>query len=418
VATLVCGLLPAWQAGKESLTPDLHRERKMRLRRTLVTAQLALSLVVLTTGFLFLRNLAHANAISPGFDVRHTIRAEVQLPPLRYKDSEQFLLYANSAVREMKAIPGMEAAAAARVIPFRNQTRFGSAITFPDSGEKVHAEFYWNAVTSDYFMAMRIPFQQGGTFANAERDGPRVAVVNGAFVGRFLHGRTPMGTEFLWGPKGVGPLRIVGVVEGTKNVTIGEGDQPQLFLPLSQVNNDQPHIQFVLRSAMPPLSQLDAVRQVLRRAEPAAGQEVTTLYSSIGLAIFPSQVGAVLMGSIGVLGLVLASVGLYGTLVYTVTRRTQEIGIRMALGATRANVCRMVLLDAGRLIAIGSAMGLAIAFYVTKPLAMFLVPGLKPADPVSFLAVAAILGVTGLAASWGPARRAVAIDPASCLRFE
>jgi putative ABC transport system permease protein len=244
--------------------------------------------------------------------------------------------------------------------------------------------------------------------------------VNRAFVERYIHGRTPVGAEFIWGPKGAPRLRIVGVVEGTKNVTIGEDDQAQLFQPfnLGQLGDDQPRLQFVLRSATPPVSQLDAVRQVLRRVEPSAGLEVATLYSSIGLAFLPSQVGAVLMGSIGVLGLLLASIGLYGTLVYTVTRRTHEIGIRVALGATRANISRMILFDSARLIALGSAVGLAIAFFVTKPLAMFLVPGLKPADPLSFLAVAVILGVTGLAASWGPVRRALAIDPASCLRDE
>ncbi len=421
LSTLACGLLPAWQAAKESLAPDLQRERKMRLRRTLVTAQLALSLVVLTTGFLVLRNLSRATAISPGFDLLHTVRAEVHLPPVRYKDPAQRALYASQALREIKAIPGIQDAAAARVLPFRDPIGFGSPITFPDTGETISTNFYWNVVTADYFQVMDIPFRQGGTFASAEHDGPRVAVVNRAFVTRFLHGRTPVGTEFLWGPKEAGPLRIVGVVEGTKNVTIGEGDLPQLFQPFSQVsqtNNDQPHFQFVLRSALPPASQLDAVRQALRRVEPDVGLEVATMYSSIGLATLPSQVGAVLMGSIGVLGLLLASIGLYGTLVYTVTRRTHEIGIRMALGATRSNVCRMILFDSARLIALGSAVGLAIAFFVTKPLAMFLVPGLAPADPTSFLAVTAMLAVTGLAASWGPARRALAIDPASCLRYE
>jgi len=420
VATLTCGLLPAWQAAKESLAPDLHRERKMRLRRTLVTAQLALSLVVLTTGFLFLRSLFRADAISPGFDIRNTIRAEVHLPPLRYKDLEQRLLYADRALRELMAIPGVQAVAAARVLPFRDPIGFGSPITFPDTGETVQTNFYGNSVTADYFKVMDIPFLQGGTFADAERNGPRVAVVNRAFVERYIHGRTPVGAEFIWGPKGAPRLRIVGVVEGTKNVTIGEDDQAQLFQPfnLGQLGDDQPRLQFVLRSATPPVSQLDAVRQVLRRVEPSAGLEVATLYSSIGLAFLPSQVGAVLMGSIGVLGLLLASIGLYGTLVYTVTRRTHEIGIRVALGATRANISRMILFDSARLIALGSAVGLAIAFFVTKPLAMFLVPGLKPADPLSFLAVAVILGVTGLAASWGPVRRALAIDPASCLRDE
>jgi ABC-type antimicrobial peptide transport system permease subunit len=153
------------------------------------------------------------------------------------------------------------------------------------------------------------------------------------------------------------------------------------------------------------------VRAALRRVEPNAGLEVATLYSSIGLAFLPSQVGAALLGGIGVLGLMLATIGLYGVMVYSVSRRTREIGVRLALGADRRDIAFMVLASAAKLILIGSAAGLLCAFFLVKPLAMFLVPGLRPSDPVSFLAVAAVLAITGLAAAWGPARRAAAVDP-------
>jgi ABC-type antimicrobial peptide transport system permease subunit len=154
---------------------------------------------------------------------------------------------------------------------------------------------------------------------------------------------------------------------------------------------------------------LQAVRAALRRVEPNAGLEVETLYSSIGLAFLPSQVGAVLLGGIGVLGLMLATIGLYGVMVYSVGRRTREIGVRLALGADRRDIAFMVLASATRLILTGSAAGLLCAFFLVKPLAMFLVPGLQPGDPISFLAVAALLSVTGLAA---------AVDPMTSLRYE
>jgi ABC-type antimicrobial peptide transport system permease subunit len=209
------------------------------------------------------------------------------------------------------------------------------------------------------------------------------------------------------------------VVEGTKNQTIGEGDLAQVYEPMAQIENDgRRKLEFVVRSAIPPLEQLNAVRETLRRVEPNAGLEVSTLYSSIGFAILPSQIGAVLMGAIGLLGLVLASVGLYGIMAYSIARRTQEIGIRMALGASRGTISTMVLSDAFRLVLTGSVVGLAGALLVTKPLAIFLVPGLKPSDPLSFAVVIAILAVTGLAASSGPLRRALSIDPASSLRYE
>jgi ABC-type antimicrobial peptide transport system permease subunit len=122
------------------------------------------------------------------------------------------------------------------------------------------------------------------------------------------------------------------------------------------------------------------------------------------------------MGSVGLLGLLLAAVGLYGTMVYSVARRTREIGVRMAVGATRWDISRMILYDSGKLIVVGSAIGLGIAVFAVRPLAMFLVPGLRPTDPISFTVVVLLLTATGMIASWGPVRRALSVDPASCLR--
>jgi ABC-type antimicrobial peptide transport system permease subunit len=160
------------------------------------------------------------------------------------------------------------------------------------------------------------------------------------------------------------------------------------------------------------------VGRVLRGIEPAAGVEVATLSSSIGLAFLPSRVGAVLLGSMGVLGLLLAAVGLYGMMAYSVARRVQEIGVRLALGATRGDIARMILRESAILVGIGLAIGLAAALLVMRPLAMFLVPGLTTSDPATLLAVVAVLMATGLAASWGPARRATAVDPTTALRCE
>jgi ABC-type antimicrobial peptide transport system permease subunit len=210
----------------------------------------------------------------------------------------------------------------------------------------------------------------------------------------------------------------VGVVRGTKNMTIGEDPRAQLYEPLAQIKNDRPRIQFVTKSVTPPAAQLAAVRQALRQAEPAAGLEVETMFSAIGFAFLPSQVGAVLMGSIGALGLLLAIIGLYGVLAYSVARRTREIGIRMAIGASPKDVSVMVLREFARLLIAGISIGVGIALIVTRPLAMFFVPGLSASDPASFGAVIAILGLTGLLAALGPIRRALGVDPLQCLRYE
>jgi putative ABC transport system permease protein len=416
VAALACGLLPAWRSVKESLTPDLQRESRLSLGRTLVTVQIAISVVVLSTGFLFVRNLINANAISPGFDVFHTLRADVYLPPATFTDPLRKSAYIERVLRELAVLPGIESTAAARIVPFTDNTSYGIRITFPDNNQQVQTYFRWNAVTPSFFTTMGIPIRSGRVFSASDHD--HVAIVNRTFVQRFLGGRQPVGSVFLWGADGKAPYRIVGVAEGTKTMTIGEEQQAQLYEPLDSVPAKALRVQFVMRSALPPALQLEAVRRTLHRIEPMAGAQVETMYASIGLAFLPSQVGAILLGSAGLLGLLLASAGLYGVMVYSVTRRTREIGIRMAIGATRGDISRMILRGAARLTLTGAAIGLFIAVFVTRPLAMFLVPGLKPGDPMTFATVALVMMATGLAAVQGPMRRAVKVDPNVALRDE
>ena len=341
------------------------------------------------------------------------MRAAVSLPPATYDTGAKVEQYITRTIRELEALPGIDAVAAARIVPFTDASTRGGDITFPDTGEKLHMTSYWNVVTPEYFRVMDIPIVQGRTFLASDRGEPKPVIVNREFARRYLGARPALGTQFLWGPEGRTPHQIVGVVEGTKNLTLGEADEPQFYEPLKETGT---RVQFVLRSTLPPANQLTAVRQVLRRVEPAAGAEVQPLISAIGLAFLPSQVGAALMGAIGLLGLLLAAFGLYGTLVYWVTRREPELAVRMAIGASRADVARIVLSDSLKLIAWGSALGLFAAFFITKPLATFLVPGLKPTDPITFIAVTAVFLFIGIAAALDPARRAASIDPSSALR--
>ena len=416
-ATLFAGLLPAWQAVRESISRDLHRARKLRVRRVLVVGQVAVSLVILGAAFLFLRNLVAARQMGPGFDLTHTLRAEVNLPSDRYTTPERLRSYIERTLPELEALPGISAVAAARIIPFTDSTRFTSGMTFPDTGEKIEANFSWNAVSADFFRVMGIPVLEGRAFTTADRGSDLIVTVNRTFVNRYLGGRAAVGRTFLWGD-GTEPFRIVGVVEGTKTMTVGEDDMPQLYQPLAQITNDRRRLQFVLRSRTSPASQVAAVRSTLRRLEPSAGTQVEPLYSSIGLAFLPSQVGAMLFGAIGLLTLVLAAIGLYGMMAYSVARQTQEIGIRMAIGATRSDISRMVLREAVTLVAAGSVIGVGIALFVMRPLAMFLVASLTPADPLSLGGVVVVLTLTALAASLGPVCRAARVDPATTLRYD
>jgi ABC-type lipoprotein release transport system permease subunit len=243
-----------------------------------------------------------------------------------------------------------------------------------------------------------------------------VAIVNDIFVRRYLATREPIGTTFVWGANRL--YRVIGVARGTKNMTIGENPVAQFYEPLSQMLNAQQRIQFVVRSATPPAAQVAAVRQTLRRVEPAAGLEVESMFSAIGFAFLPSRVGAALMGSVGALGLLLAIVGVYGVLAYSVARRTREIGIRLAIGASPGHVFNLVLGEFARLLAAGIAIGLAVTLFVTRPLAIFFVEGLRASDPASFAVVIAVLAGTGFLATIGPLRRALGIDPLRCVRYE
>ncbi|MEP7367498.1 MAG: ABC transporter permease, partial [Acidobacteriota bacterium] len=262
VATLASGLAPAWQTVKDSLAADLHKERRLRLRRGLVVAQVAVSFVVLVTGALFLRSLMQSASLSPGFDIRNTARAAAHLPPGTYQEKGQMWAYSQRAVRELAALPGVEAAAAARIIPFNDATNNGTTATFPDTGEKRHIRYDWNAVTPDYFKTMSIPLVAGRAFIDSDGTGSKVVVANRVFARLFLAGRQAVGTRFSMDG---GVYEIIGVVEGTKVMTMGEEAQPQLYEPLAGAADGRTKMNFVVKSATPPAGQLRAMRETLRR---------------------------------------------------------------------------------------------------------------------------------------------------------
>ena len=417
ISSLACGLMPALVALKESLSNGMRRERKLHMRRVLVVAQISLSFLVLTTAALFLENLVRTKSMDAGFDVRHTIRAEAFPPQHVYKDRKTMEPYVNRALDGLRAIPGMEGAAAAFTIPFTDARTFGADFHFPDTGEKQRVQFNWNGVTPDFFRVMEIPVLRGRAFAAHDSGALKVAIVNDEFVKRYLGAREPVGRVFSWGDDKT-LYRIVGVVRSTKNMTMGEDARAQLYEPLFQRDSARARIEFVARSFTAPATQLKAVQQTLRSAEYSAGLEVQTMFSAIGFAFLPSQIGALLMGSTGALGLLLVVMGLYGVLAYSVARRKREIGIRMAVGALPTDVSAMVLSEFARMMMAGVGIGLAISLLVTRPLSMFLVPGLSTYDPASFTAAAGMLSITAVLAVLGPLRRALKVEPIQCLRYE
>ncbi|AMY11311.1 Macrolide export ATP-binding/permease protein MacB [Luteitalea pratensis] len=418
LASLAAGVLPAWQATRESLAVSGRRGGRLRLRRGLVVAQVAVAFVVLTTSVLFLRNLFEAGRISPGFDTLQTIRADVHLPSARYDDPQRSRAFVASALQAMDAAPGIGASAAAYLVPLTDGSNYRRPIIFADSGERVEVAVHWNAVSPRYFQVMAIPFVSGSTFAPREDSAATPVIVNREWTRRYSPQRPAVGRSFRHDGNATTLYRVVGVVEGTKNRTLGEEPLPQLYEHLALKGVERSRVQLIAQVTGPPALAVPAVVAALRGVEPAAGVTVEPMAASMAFAMLPSQVGATMLGSLGLLGLGLAAVGLYGVIAYSVTRRRREIGIRMAVGAGRSNIVRLVLGEAVWLVGLGAVIGLGAALLLTRPLAAFLVPGVSPADPVSYAAVLLALTLTAVLASAAPVLRAIHVAPTQALKAE
>ena len=212
-------------------------------------------------------------------------------------------------------------------------------------------------------------------------------------------------------------MRVVGVAKDSKYITLGENQRPALYE--SYFARDRPmNLQFIVRIAGPPAGLVKPVQDALGQLDLTAAIETKPMIRALGLALLPSQAGAALLGAMGVLSLVLAAIGLYGGLLYTVSRRNREIGVRVALGATPAQVLRVVCRHSLVLVGVGMTIGLALALLATRPLALFLVPGLRTYDPAAFLAVVGVLIGVALLATLVPAVRALRVDPMTALRCD
>jgi predicted permease len=429
LATLFGGLLPAIQATRPSVAPALKQDvrryvhRRWTLRGLLVIGQVAVSILLVVTSFLFLRNLARAHALDPGFDTTSTLVAQVGFVEHRYTAETRTALLA-TAVDRVEALPRVERATYALGVPLtiRSGRVSGAPVSIEGEGARSNFDAMWaeNMVGPGYFDKLGIALLKGRDFTSADTAGaPRVIVINEAFVRRHLGGREPIGLRLLL-PGAASPdaYEIVGVVGNSRHRTIGEGQMAAVYYSYAQRPGDGRVVHLLARMRGAPEDGLASIAGAIEGLDPTAAVDVQTMRHTLAFAFLPSRVGAALVGGLGAVALTLAMAGLFALLSYSVTRRTKEIGVRMALGAPVGAVARLVIGDALTLVATGMAIGLALAAFVTQPLAMFLVDGLRPGDPVSFAGTALIFVLVSAAATWQPIRRAAGVDPVAALRDE
>ena len=420
---LLFGLVPALQSTRASVARAIKNDapseklRRLSLRDILVTTQVALSVVLLIGSILVVRSLQHALNLNLGFDPQHAAVLSYDFAAQGY-DEERGRQFQRQLLEKVRSTPGIEAAGIIDGLPLTlnisNNAIHIEGKPEPRAGDIPLANAY--IITPGYLQAMRTRLVAGRDLDQRDsKDAPRVAIVNEAFARQLLPGVDPVGKRFRHSTTGKW-IQIAGVVEDGKYRSLGDSPSPTVFEPMDQIWN--PGQTLVARS---PLAEAETVR-LLRGAVLQLDPSLTvfddgSLTSALGLALFPAKLVAVVLASFGLLAVVLAATGVYGIMAYAVSRRTREIGIRMALGAAPSEVARIVLARTAKLLAVGVTIGFALAFASGQFFGQILY-GISARDPLTYVCAIALMAAVAFVACWVPARRAIQVDPLTALRSE
>jgi macrolide transport system ATP-binding/permease protein len=421
LTAIISGVMPALRASRPQVGMALKESSptstgpSSRLRRLLVVGQVGLSVVLLVCASLFARSLSHAGSVDPGFTLRQGLLASIDLLPGGY-DETRGGVFMQRLLERVSALPNVTGATVARTMPLDVGGSSDMTVTVdgytPREGEEVMA--YYNQVGPGYFETMGIPLVKGRGVTSRDAAGqPAVAVVNETMARRYWPGRDPIGATIRFGR---GPVTIVGVARDGKYSRLSEDPRNYIYLPALQ--NYRPDLVLHVKTDADPAIVLPAVRAAVRELDPNLPLfDVRTIDEHMRISTFIARMAASMLGLFGILGVLLAGVGLYGVIAFNAAQRTREIGLRMALGAGRGQVVWLVLRDGFVLAAIGIAVGLGLAFGAGRLVAGQLT-GVSGADPVSFAGTAALLGAVAAIACLLPARRASALNPLTALRRE
>jgi putative ABC transport system permease protein len=425
VATgLLLGIVPAWIASRPVLTSALKGEdamarpgRRLNLRSILVVAQIAMSLVLLCGTGLLLRSLQNASSIDIGFRSRGLLMMSVD-PRVHGYTPVRTTRFLTQLRERVAGVPGVVSVAATDSVPLSGGNRSdGFSLAGRPSQQGIPIVDLFMA-TPGYFETLGIPRLMGRDFAQESATGQKVGIVNQAFVTQLFHGENPIGQHVT----GAGvDYEIVGVVGNIKSRTIGEETRPVLFRSLAQSTGSDPSFlgyELIVRYQGDSAAVANDVRSQIHALDPTmAVYNAETIEEHLRSALFLPRLGGALFGTFGVIGLLLAIVGLYGIMSYSVSRRTREIGIRIALGAQIGAVQRLIVRQGMLLAIVALALGVPAALVLAKFSSSFLY-GVRPHDVATFVTVPLFLMAVALLACWIPARRAARIDPLSALRYE
>jgi putative ABC transport system permease protein len=430
LAVLTCvlfGLLPAlratylspvsaMRAGGRSVTAG--RER-FSLRRALVATQVALSLVLLVGALLFVRSLHNLLTTDAGFQPEGVLTVNIDFTRAQYPKERRLAVYRELSER-LSALPGVLSVAQVGFTPVSG-SGWDNAVGpdgAPAAGGK---EAFFNRVSPGYFHTMGTRVMAGREFNDRDTlSSPKVAIVNEMFARKFFGGANPVGRTFHLEAEAGKPeplFQIVGLVRNTKYYELREDFKPLAFFPVAQDDDPGPGATFVLRMAGSPGQFMNAAKATVAAISSSIGIEFKSFSAQLQESLLRERLMATLSGGFGFLAGLLATLGLYGVIAYMVARRRNEIGVRIALGADRARVIRLVLSEAVLLLAVGLVAGVVLALWAGRAAATLLF-GLQPHDVVSLVAASVLLATITLVASYVPARRAAALDPMAALRDE
>jgi predicted permease len=413
------GVVPALRSTRRDLLPALKDERQLagprrsRLRGTIVVAQITVCLVLLISAGLCVRSLFNARSIDPGFSTHNIAVAQLDPGSLGYTESQDRQFY-QQLLERVRALPGVSSASLSDHLPL-GTSRIVHGVTIdgftpPPGQDSIQLQVAY--VAPDFFDTMGIPVLNGREFSPQDiHPGSNGVVINQAMATHFWPGRNPVGQHFQDGKESV---EIVGVVKTGKYRSLGEDPTDFMYRPLGAGSQEF----LVVRTQAGEEATLGEIRHVIQSLDPnVVPMEMESISQYMALPLFAAHTTGVLLAVFGSVALLLATIGLSGVVSYSVSQRTNEIGVRMALGADRLDVVRLILIQGMRLTAIGILCGLVLSFAATRVLSGLLY-GIKPGDPATFAAVSLFLAAVAFVSCYLPARRAASVDPMKSLRAE